>query len=62
MNNIIGPIPHDDWYLMRMLRESISHMAKIDPNKYRYIIAKQTDTYKDMLYSYTRNRTVDIAA
>lgn len=51
-NNVIGPIGLDDWYLMRMLRESVNHMKKVDSSKYRLAIDIHSKTYKDTLRSY----------
>ncbi len=51
-NNVIGPISLDDWYLMRMLRESVNHMTKVDKYKYKLAIDIHSKTYKDTLRSY----------
>lgn len=51
-NNVIGPIPLDDWYLMRMLRESINHMKETNPSKYRLAIDSHSKTYKYTMKEY----------
>jgi hypothetical protein len=49
MTNVIGPIPHEDWYLMRMLRGNIKFYE--DKNDERYDIAerKVRSLYKENL-------------
>ncbi len=51
-NNVIGPISLDDWYLMRMLRESVNHMTKVDKSKSTVAIDLPSHPSKDTLRSY----------
>jgi hypothetical protein len=50
--NVIGPIAFDDWYLLRMLRESVRHAKETNPTKYRLMIDVHQKTYKDLIRSY----------
>lgn len=49
MSNVIGPIAYDDWYLMRMLRESIKIMRSSGLPKYQMNINRQQQTYNSCL-------------
>lgn len=53
-SNIIGPISLDDWYFMRMLRESVKHAKNIDPIKYKSLIDIHSRTYNEELKKVVR--------
>lgn len=44
-SNVIGPISADDWYLLRMLKESINYMKEVGNPKYAINIRRQQKTY-----------------
>jgi len=48
VGNVIS-ISHEDWYLMRMLNESVKHMSSIDEKKYKLAIGVHKNTYKNIL-------------
>lgn len=52
--NVIGPIDHESWYYMRMLRESIKdHEGNtLQGPKYRLLINAHRDLYKKELRNY----------
>lgn len=54
MGLVIGPVSLDDWYLARMLRESIVHMKSLDNSKYRMAIDVHTNTYRSILRDIVR--------
>jgi len=52
--NVIGPIALDDWYLLRVLRESVKHAKATNPTKYRTMIQVHERTYWDTIRDIVR--------
>lgn len=53
--NVIGPVALDDWYYMRMLRESVKHAKEVNPIKFKQLIDIHSRSYKEELHKVVNN-------
>lgn len=55
-NNIIGPIPADDWILLKVLRENFRFYAEKSREIYKIAEKKEKAIYSEILSQYLTKR------
>ena len=59
MSNVIGPIPFNAWYTMRMLQENIRNMRNSSTNDINEILIKQETRVLGHFYDEVFGRNKD---